>query len=169
MQLLQSSPFAILCVRAERCCSLSFGGEAVLVWLPQSSVISHRVNAICGEHIGFRLMWASAREKMELLFTRGLFLRLANRGPTMRDESLNPDSLLFVRKQLETQDVQGVYHPSLYGSGRSYDLRSANIALLLPLFHEARTTDSKNITIKAFLPWVSLQRSIQMQSRSNPR
>jgi len=78
----------------------------------------------------------------------------------MRDESLNPDSLLFVRKQLETQDVQGL-SPSLYGPG-DHDLRTANITLLLPLFHEARAKDSKIFLIKAFLPWVSLQRSTQV-------
>jgi hypothetical protein len=61
-------------VRAERYASLSFGGEAVLVWLQSSGTPFVRTPSVVYR---YRLMWASAREKMELLFTRGLFLMLA--------------------------------------------------------------------------------------------
>ncbi|HWO27778.1 MAG TPA: hypothetical protein VNO32_03175 [Candidatus Acidoferrum sp.] len=79
----------------------------------------------------------------------------------MTHELLKPEKLLFVRKSLEANDVQGLAGP-LERPGDA-DLRSANISILLPLLHEARDKDGKNFWIDLFLPWISIQSSVRAQ------
>src|SRR5882724_4753349 len=77
----------------------------------------------------------------------------------MTHELLRPETLLFVRKSLEADDVQGLAGP-LKGPGEA-DLRSANISVLLPWLHEAREKDGKTFWINLFLPWISIQSSVR--------
>ncbi len=77
----------------------------------------------------------------------------------MTHELLKPETLLFVRKSLEANDVQGLAGPlKVAGDG---NLRSANISVLLPLLHEARGKDEKAFWINLFLPWISIQSSVR--------
>jgi hypothetical protein len=84
---------------------------------------------------------------------------LGENGLPMTQDLLKPDKLLFVRQSLEANDVQGLAGP-LRGPGDA-ELRSANISVLLPLLHEAREKDGKTFWINLFLPWISIQHSVQ--------
>jgi hypothetical protein len=77
----------------------------------------------------------------------------------MTHKLLKPEKLLFVRKSLEANDVQGLASP-LERPGDA-DLRSTNISILLPLLHEARDKDGENFWIDLFLPWISIQSSVR--------
>jgi hypothetical protein len=77
----------------------------------------------------------------------------------MTHEILKPETLLFIRKGLEANDVQGLAGP-LNRPGDA-DLRAANISVLLPLLHEARDKGGKTFWIELFLPWISIQSSVR--------
>jgi hypothetical protein len=77
----------------------------------------------------------------------------------MTREFLQPDKLLFVRRSLEGNDIEGL--ADLLERPGDVDLRATNIFILLPLLHEARKQDDKNFWIDLFLPWISIQRSVQ--------
>lgn len=77
----------------------------------------------------------------------------------MTDNLLKPETLLFVRKHLEADDVQGLGGP-LRMPGDA-DLRTANVSLLLPLLHEAREKNPKAFWVNLFLPWISIQRFVE--------
>ncbi len=78
----------------------------------------------------------------------------------MTDELLNPEKLVFVRKQLEPEEVQGL--GSLLAGLGNESLRSANISVVLPLLHEARSKNEKSFLITVFLPWISIQHSVKV-------
>ena len=69
--------------------------------------------------------------------------------------ALIPSGLLYSRNDLD--DLDGAQRKELfhdvYGPG-DLDLRLANLYLVLPLLHKARSKDERQFLLQVFLPWV---------------
>lgn len=75
--------------------------------------------------------------------------------------ALIPSGLLYSRKDLD--DLDGAQRKELfhdvYGPG-DLDLRLANLYLVLPLLHKARSKDERKFLLQVFLPWVGMRRRL---------
>jgi hypothetical protein len=87
--------------------------------------------------------------------TNGQLARLIN--------ALNPTGLLYKRKELDSLDAdqrKGLLF-DVYGPG-DLELRCANLYLVLPLLHRARSQNEKEFLLKIFVPWVGLRRKLEV-------
>lgn len=77
--------------------------------------------------------------------------------------ALNPTGLLYKRKELDSLDADQRKELLLdvYGPGE-VELRLANLYLVLPLLHKARSQNEKVFLLKLFLPWVGLRRKLEV-------
>src|SRR5712691_1627220 len=73
---------------------------------------------------------------------------------------LDPTKLPFVRDWLTVEETKGLAG-QLHFPGK-LSLRSANVSVLLPLLHDARSHDEKRFMTSLFLPWVTIQRSVMV-------
>jgi hypothetical protein len=75
--------------------------------------------------------------------------------------ALVPSGLLYSRKHLD--DLDGAQRKELfqdiYGPG-DLDLRLANLYLVLPLLHKARSKDERQFLLQVFLPWIGMRRRL---------
>lgn len=77
-------------------------------------------------------------------------------NPTLSD----PNKLLFLRQRLDEKDVKHMTY-SLCAPGFA-SLRLTNVSVLLLLLNAARDWDQKRFMIDLFLPWVSIQRGLEV-------
>jgi len=88
---------------------------------------------------------------------------LAKAGLEAILDALNPSGLLYIRKDLD--DLGEAQRKGLlddvYGPG-DLDLRLANLYLVLPLLHKARSHDERGFLLRVFLPWLSLRMRLKV-------
>lgn len=78
-------------------------------------------------------------------------------------DALIPTGLLYVRKDLDDLDQKQrmeLLH-DVYGPG-DLELRLANLHLVLPLLHKARSRDERQFLMRVFLPWVGIRRRLRV-------
>jgi len=78
-------------------------------------------------------------------------------------DALTPTGLLYVRKDLDDLNEQQrmeLLH-DVYGPG-DLELRLANLHLVLPLLHKARSRDERQFLMRVFLPWVGIRRRLRV-------
>jgi hypothetical protein len=78
-------------------------------------------------------------------------------------DALITTGLLYVRKDLDDLDQKQrmeLLH-DVYGPG-DLELRLANLHLVLPLLHKARSRDERQFLMRVFLPWVGIRRRLRV-------
>jgi hypothetical protein len=77
--------------------------------------------------------------------------------------ALDPTGLLYKRRELDSLDAdqRKEFLLDVYGPG-DLELRWANLYLVLPLLHRARSQNEKEFILKIFLPWAGLRRKLEV-------